>query len=144
MEERIREILERLRVLCAGDDPGLGDALSRLVLLGDLRRAEPIIEKEIRDMPITINIEENPILLRLYTRGLTEGKAEGKAEGKEEGKAEGKAEILMRLMRHRYGALPETAVAAVLAAQPAELDLWADAIFEADSLADLLARRAEA
>ena len=103
-------------------------------------------------MPITINIENNPILMRLYTRGLTEGKAEGKeegkaegkAEGKEEGKAEGKAEILMRLMRHRYGALPETAVATVLAARPAELDLWADAIFETDSLADLLARRAEA
>jgi hypothetical protein len=140
MEERIREILERLRVLCAGDDTALGDALSRLVVLGDLRRAEPIIEKEIRDMPITINIENNPILMRLYTRGLTEGKA----EGKEEGKAEGKAEILMRLMRHRYGALPETAVATVLAARPAELDLWADAIFETDSLADLLARRAEA
>jgi hypothetical protein len=140
MEERIREILERLRVLCAGDDTALGDALSRLVVLGDLRRAEPIIEKEIRDMPITINIENNPILMRLYTRGLTEGKA----EGKEEGKAEGKAEILMRQMRHRYGALPETAVATVLAARPAELDLWADAIFETDSLADLLARRAEA
>ena len=50
----------------------------------------------------------------------------------------------MRQMRHRYGALPETAVATILAAQPAELDLWADAIFEADSLADLLARRADA
>jgi len=133
MEVRIREILERLRIICTGDEPGLGEALSRLVLLGDLRRAGPIIEKEIRDMPIQINIEENPILLRLYTRGLNEGKAEGKTEGK--------AEILMRLMRHRYGALPEPVVAAVLAAQPAELDVWADAIFEADSLANLLARR---
>ena len=83
-------------------------------------------------MPFQVNIEENPILHRLYKRGLNEGKAEGRAE------------ILMRLMRHRYGALPETAVATILAAQPAELDLWADAIFEADSLADLLARRVDA
>jgi hypothetical protein len=132
MEVRIREIFERLRVLCTGDDPALGEALSRLVLLGDLRRAGTIIEKEIKDMPFQVNIEENPILHRLYTRGLDVGKAEGKAE------------ILMRLMRHRYGALPETAVAAILAAQPAELDLWADAIFEANSLADLLALRVDA
>ena len=40
----------------------------------------------------------------------------------------------MRQMRHRYGALPEAAVATILAAQPAELDLWADAIFEAEAL----------
>jgi hypothetical protein len=132
MEERIREIIERLRVVCAGDDPALGEALSRLVLLGDLRRAGTIIEKEIRDMPIQVNIEENPILLRLYTRGLNEGKAEGKAE------------MLMRQMRHRYGALPETAVATILEAQPADLDLWADAIFEAESLDGLLSRRAGA
>src|SRR5687768_2220369 len=57
MEEHIREIFERLRILCAGDDPALGEALSRLVLLGDLRRAGTIIEKEIRDMPIQVNIE---------------------------------------------------------------------------------------
>ena len=83
-------------------------------------------------MPIQVNIEENPILLRLYTRGLNEGKAEGKAE------------MLMRQMRHRYGALPETAVATILEAQPADLDLWADAIFEAESLDGLLSRRAGA
>lgn len=135
MEERIREIIERLRVVCAGDDPALGEALSRLVLLDDLRRAGTIIE-EIRDMPIQVNIEENPILLRLYTRGLNEGKAEGKTEGK--------AEMLMRQMRHRYGALPESAVATILDAQPADLDLWADAIFEAESLDGLLSRRAGA
>ena len=81
MEVRIREIFERLRALCAGDDPALGEALSRLVLLGDLRRAGKIIEKEIKDMPFQVNIEENPILHRLYTRSLNEGKAEGKAEG---------------------------------------------------------------
>ena len=51
MEVRIREIFERLRELCTGDDPALGEALSRLVLLGDLRRAGTIIEKEIKDMP---------------------------------------------------------------------------------------------
>ena len=135
MEERIREIIERLRVVCAGDDPALGEALSRLVLLDDLRRAGTIIE-EIRDMPIQVNIEENPILLRLYTRGLNEGKAEGKTEGK--------AEMLMRQMRHRYGALPESAVATILDAHPAALDLWADAIFEAESLDGLLSRRAGA
>jgi ABC-type cobalt transport system substrate-binding protein len=60
------------------------------------------------------------------------------------GKAEGKAEMLMRQMRHRYGALPESAVATILEAQPADLDLWADAIFEAGSLDGLLSRRAGA
>jgi hypothetical protein len=66
MEVRIREIFERLRELCTGNDPALSEALSRLVLLGDLRRAGTIIEKEIKDMPFQVNIEENPILHRLY------------------------------------------------------------------------------
>ena len=83
-------------------------------------------------MPGAFDIENNPILLRLYNRAFGMGKAEGKAE------------ILMRQMRHRYGKLPEPVVATVRTAQPAELDVWADAIVEADSLANLLARQPDA
>jgi hypothetical protein len=135
IEQRVCEILDRLRSRCAGDDQALAEAISRLVLLADLRGAGTVIEKEIRDMPITINIENNPILLRLYTRGLNEGKAEGKAEGK--------TEMLLGLMRHRYGPLPDEAVAKVLAAAPEQLDAWSYAVLEVDTLADLLARRPE-
>ena len=56
-----------------------------------------------------LNVRSNrgPVLHRLYNAGLKNRQAAGKQR---------KAEMLMRQMRHRYGALPETAVATVLAA----------------------------
>jgi hypothetical protein len=101
-------------------------------ILMDGKPAQLIVTAQSSDMPGALDIENNPILLHLYNRAFRMGKAEGKAE------------ILMRQMRHRYGALPEPVVATVLAAQPAELDAWADAIFEADSLENLLTRQPEA
>jgi hypothetical protein len=82
------------------------------------------------DMPGILDAGSDPALLRLYNHAF------------EIGKVEGKTEILLRQMRYRFGTPPETAIAAVLAAQPADLDLWADAIFEAESLDGLLSRRA--
>ena len=135
IEERVREILDRLQSRCGSDGEALDRAISHLVLLANLRGAGEIIEKEVRAMPITINIEDNPILLRIYNRLRTESKAEGKAEGK----VEAKAEVLLRQMRHRYGALPDTAVARVLAAGPDELDMWTDRVLDAETLDALFA-----
>jgi predicted transposase YdaD len=41
------------------------------------------------------------------TRIYQEAKAEGKVEGKVEGKAQGKLEMLLMLLNHNFGALPD-------------------------------------
>ena len=54
-------------------------------------------------------------------------------------KTEGKAEMLLRLLRRKFGELPEEAIARVRAASREDLDSWADSILFADSLDKVLA-----
>jgi len=46
--------------------------------------------------------------------------------------------LLLRLLRARFGDLPEVAVARVNAADAAQLDLWAERVLSAPTLADVL------
>jgi hypothetical protein len=119
--QRVREILDRLRDWQGRDPQVFNDAIAHLVLLGGLRDAGRIIEREVLDMPVRIDIEQNPILKGLYDRGLVEGKAEGKAES------------LLHLMRRRFGSVPEEIAARVITASSAELDVWLDNILDAAS-----------
>jgi len=60
------------------------------------------------------------------------------SKGEAKGKMEGKAETLLRLLRRRFGAVPEWAEQRVAAASTAQLDAWLDGIFDADGVAGLL------
>ena len=60
------------------------------------------------------------------------------AEGKVEGKAEGKAEDLKRLLKRRFNTLPPWAAQRIEAASIAQLDVWLDGIFDAQSLEALI------
>lgn len=53
---------------------------------------------------------------------------------KAEGKAEGKADLLLRLLRRRFGVVPESALERVLGAPDGDLDEWAENILDAPSL----------
>jgi predicted transposase YdaD len=64
--------------------------------------------------------------------------AEGEAKGKAEGKAEGKAGTLKRQLTLRFGALPAWAQRRIDAAPLAQLDVWLDGIFAAESVAALI------
>ena len=64
---------------------------------------------------------------------------EGKAEGKVEGKVEGRVEILERQLARRFGApLPAWVRPRLETADIAQLDAWAEGIFDAPSLQALL------
>jgi hypothetical protein len=69
-----------------------------------------------------------------------EGRKEGRQEGRQEGRDEGRRETLLRMMRARFGEVPETAVARIRAAGSAQLDAWADRILTAATLDDVLAQ----
>jgi hypothetical protein len=51
---------------------------------------------------------------------------------------EGRREMLLKLLRTRFGAVPEAAVERVTAADLAQLDLWAERVLTAPTLADVL------
>ncbi|UEM03173.1 Rpn family recombination-promoting nuclease/putative transposase [Skermanella rosea] len=53
---------------------------------------------------------------------------------KAEGKAEGKADLLLRQLRRRFGAVPESTLERVLGAPDGDLDEWAENILDAPSL----------
>jgi len=67
-----------------------------------------------------------------FKKGLYEGKAEGEAKGK--------AEILKRLLTRRFDKLPEWAEQQIDAADIAQLEVWAEAIFDVQKIAMLLGK----
>jgi hypothetical protein len=55
-----------------------------------------------------------------------------------EGRTEGRRELLLKQLRARFGVLPKAAVKRVNAADVGQLDLWAERVLEAPTLADVL------
>jgi Uma2 family endonuclease len=74
----------------------------------------------------------------IYTKGALEGKAEGITKGKAEGKVEGTATVLKRQIIRRFGKITKWAESRIDKADVAQLEAWADAIFDAKSIKDLL------
>jgi hypothetical protein len=81
-------------------------------------------------------------LVRLVGKALGE---EGKAEMasvaeqlRQEGERKGRREILLKQLRTRFGVLPKAAVKRVNAADAGQLDLWAERVLSAPTLADVL------
>ena len=95
-------------------------------------------------------LEETVAYKTIFSRGEAKGKAEGEAEGeakcKAKGKAEGKAEgetlgkanSLKRLLRRRFGPLPDWAGARIDTASSEQLDTWLDQVLDADRLDALI------
>jgi predicted transposase/invertase (TIGR01784 family) len=67
-----------------------------------------------------------------------EGEVKGKAEGKAEGKVEGKIELLKLQLTRRFNFLPDWAAAKIESANIAQLEAWAEAIFDAQNIEQLL------
>ena len=58
--------------------------------------------------------------------------------GRLEGVAEGQRNILLRQLRARFGALPAEVTERVRAAETAQIELWADRVLTAPTLAAVL------
>jgi len=66
------------------------------------------------------------------------GRKEGRKEGREEGLLEGKREALLRLLRTKFGPLPEEMTSRVRAVQSLqELDVYLERVLVAASLDDM-------
>ncbi len=69
---------------------------------------------------------------------VEQGRKEGRNEGRSEGLREGSRRTLLKLLRTRYGALPQEAVARVEAADLPQLDAWTDRVLTAATLDEAL------
>ena len=61
-------------------------------------------------------------------------------EGRAEGLTQGQARVLLRQMELRFGEVPETVRSRVVRASMDELDAWGDALVEAVTLDEVMAR----
>jgi predicted transposase YdaD len=69
---------------------------------------------------------------------IERGRAEGLKAGRKEGERTGEERSLLKLLRARFGALPEAALARVRAADSAQLEAWFDRALNATTLDDVL------
>ena len=67
-----------------------------------------------------------------------EGRQQGLQQGVQQGLQQGRRELLLKQLRARFGALPQAAVTRVSTAGINEIDLWAERILTAATLADVL------
>jgi flagellar biosynthesis/type III secretory pathway protein FliH len=72
------------------------------------------------------------------SEGRKEGRSEGRKEGRSEGRKEGRQELLLKLLRARFGALPQEAVERIESADVAQLDAWSDRLLTAPTLDGVL------
>src|SRR5262249_39602109 len=104
--------------------------------LAGLRKLESVIEEEIRQMPILDDIMDHGIIGRERKKGMEIGRAEGLAEGE----AIGERRILLNLIDHRFGGVPEWARVRLQALSSSELEKLSQRLLDAASLDDLFAQ----
>jgi hypothetical protein len=114
-KEAARRIVARL----AGLEPAQrATALEQLFILAGLRRLEETVEREVRKMPIYIDILENKVLGREFKKG--------------------EVTVLRRQIEKRFGTLPDWVEERLTAASASQLDEWTLRILDAANLEDLL------
>jgi hypothetical protein len=122
-KEAVRKIVVKLAGLAPGER---ATALEQLFILAGLRQLEETVEREVRKMPVYIDILENKVLGREFKKG------------RQEGRQEGEAEILRRLIEKRFGLLPSWAEERLAGASTEQLEDLATRMLDAASLEDLL------
>ena len=111
----VKEAMDRIRDM-SGDMLAWHEATRRMIAIMD--------EKQFRKEAVEEGLAE----------GREEGLAEGRAEGRIEGRIEGKAALLQRMLTHRFGELEPRHQERLLSASTEEIERWADALLEADSI----------
>jgi predicted transposase YdaD len=126
--EAVRSVLGKIAAL---DQNQRRDALERLEILCGLRPLQATIASEVRRMPITLNLKDNPFFQEAF--------AEGEEQGRVEGRVEGEHRLLSKQLERRFGPLPEAVMARLTAAGSEELERWGVRLLTARSLAEVFA-----
>jgi len=130
------------------------DMLEKLAILVGLRPAElpRLIQKE-ATMPISIDLEQNPLFAEIFERytklgeqvgelrgelrGEQRGEQRGIQIGKQQGEQQGKIMMLRNLLEKRFGSLPSWVNSRLEQATAQELEQWSLQLFDAIALEDV-------
>ena len=116
----LRRILERIALSSPAER---SSALSELMTLSGLRKAGPVIEREIEQMPLLDDIMDHAVLGRERKRGI----------------ALGKRDLILGLVAKRFGAVPDWTKQRLESLNSDELEPIALRILDAQSIEDLFA-----
>jgi hypothetical protein len=75
----------------------------------------------------------------LREEGRQEGIQQGIQEGIRKGIQHGRYSLLVRILTHRFGPLPDWAIQQISSAPSEQLDRWADRVLEAKSIQGVMA-----
>ncbi len=123
----VARIVERIRAL---KDAGRDQAVAQLGILAGLRGLEDEVQEELEKMPIVVDLMENKVFARGYSRAQAAGKAEGRVEGERT--------LLLRLIRKRFGSVPDWVDERLAGKTTEELELLGLRFLDAQSIADLM------
>ena len=130
-ETYVRQTVEKLAGL---EEDARAFYLQALLELAALRDLEDLVEREVRKVPITLNVLENKVLGREYKRGLQEGREEGRQEGRQEGELV----LLRRQIEARFGKVPGWVEERLAKYSAAEIEDLAVRLLKAENLEELL------
>ena len=121
----VRRILERI----AEGQPGERDlALAELLILARLRQLSGELKREVKKMPILLDIMDDEIFGPVIRKGLAQGRVEGQVE------------ILLSQIQKRFGRIPPAVGQRIAASKPAQLKRVALRLLDAQRIEDLFAR----
>jgi hypothetical protein len=106
------------------------DTLEKLAILVGLRPTElpELIQKE-ATMPISVDLEKNPLFMEIFERYTKVGEQRGEQSGK--------TMMLRRLLEKRFGDLPPWVNARLEQARLPELEQWSLQLLDAACLEDV-------
>ncbi|WP_028672741.1 DUF4351 domain-containing protein [Saccharospirillum impatiens] len=74
---------------------------------------------------------------RLKAEGMEQGRVQGMEQGRAQGMEQGERAVISRLLQRRFGSLDAQTLARLEAANQNQLELWAERILDAGSLAEV-------
>ena len=136
--EGIRSVLRRIAKL---SQPSREDALQHLLVTCGIRGLAEVCKKELRTMPITLDLSHDPLFASYIERGRRKGERQGRAEGErkglQKGRQEGIKQVVQLLLEKRFGRLPAPIAKRLAQFSDAEARELALAIIDAKSLKEL-------
>ncbi len=132
-----RELVDEATVAVLRADPDFFMAALRYMIRSYRNADRPAVTGLVRR--VRADEETGEMAARWVEDLLNEGEARGIAKGEALGIAKGRAETLVRLLRRRFGTVPEAVIAAVHTAPPDQVDQWLDNFVDAPTLGAVFA-----
>ncbi len=133
----IRRILDRILRL---NPSRRNDAIERLLLTCGMRKLASVASEEIKKMPITFDIMEDPYFAELVHGAMERGAEQGREQGLEQGLEQGRRTLLRFLLQRRFGELPAWVDDRLAACPPQGIDDLASRLLDCASLDQVFGR----